>query len=141
METIPEETIKFLRRFMEARERKDAAELAAKNAKKEYEELEQDLYEALADGPAPRLNNVDLGPPFGKVSFGARETFYGRVIDEEAALEYFEQRAMLEEVSYPKFTMKRINEIVRDAMEQNQSPPPGLDFYARRGVTVTRRKD
>lgn len=140
MQTIPEETIQFLRRFMEARERKDATELAAKKAKEEYVEMEQDLYEALASGPATRLNNVDLGEPWGKVSFGARETYYGRIIDEEAALEYFEQRAMLEEVSHPKFTMKRINEIVRDAIEQGQPSPPGTDFYARRGVTVTRPK-
>ncbi len=103
--------------------------------------MEQDLYEKLADGPVSRLPNVDLGPPWGKVSFGARETYYGRVIDDEAALAYFEQRAMIEEVSQPKFTMKRINEIVRDSIEQGQSPPPGLDFYARRGVTVTRPKD
>jgi hypothetical protein len=138
---VSEEDIKFLRRFMEAREEKDATEVAAKNAKEAYQDMEADLYERLADGPVSRLNNVDLGPPWGKVSFGARETFYGRVIDDEAALEYFEQRAMVEEVSHPKFTMKRINEIVRDAIEQNQSPPPGLDFYARRGVTVTRKKD
>jgi hypothetical protein len=133
--------IKLLRRFMEAREEKDATELAAKKAKETYQEMEADLYEKLSEGPMSRLNNVDLGPPWGKVSFGARETFYGRVIDEEAALEYFEKRAMIEEVSHPKFTMKRINEIVRDSLEQNQSPPPGLDFYARRGVTVTRQKD
>jgi hypothetical protein len=138
---LSEDDIKFLRRFMEAREEKDATELAAKRAKERYQEMEADLYERLADGPVSRLNNVDLGAPWGKVSFGARETFYGRVIDEDAALAHFEQRAMLDEVSHPKFTMKRINELVRDSIEQGQSPPPGLDFYARRGVTVTRQKD
>lgn len=141
MQTIPPETIKFLRRFVEAREERDATELAAKRAKEAYQEMEQDLYEMLAEGPMSRINNVDLGPPYGKVSFGARETYFGRIIDDEAALEYFEQRAMLEEVSHPKFTMKRINEIVRDAVEQGIPMPPGLDFYARRGVTVTRQKD
>jgi hypothetical protein len=129
-----------LRRLMELRETRDEAKKALELAEKEYREAEADLYEQLADGPVTRLPNVDLGPPWGKVSFQARETYYGRVIDEDAALEYFEQRAMADEVSRPKFTMKRINEVVRDCIEQGVTPPPGLDFYANRGITITRQK-
>ena len=137
---VSDEDIKVLRRFMEARQERDETEQAAKKAKETYQEMEQELFERLADGPVDRINNVELGPPWGKVSFGARETPYGRIIDEEVALAYFEQRAMVDEVTAPKFTMRRVNEIVRDALEQGQQPPPGLDFYFRRGVTVTRQK-
>lgn len=137
------EDIAQLRRLMELREARDAAKVAEKKAVKDYQEAEMDLYERLADGPVKRLNNVDLGPPWGKVSFGARETYYGRVIKgmEDEALAHYRQRAMVEQVTEPKFVMARINEEVRDCIEQGKQPPPGIDFYARRGVTITRQKD
>lgn len=128
---------------MELREERDRLDKEAKAAKEAYQEAELDLYERLADGPVSRLNNVDLGPPWGKVSFGARETYYGRIIKgmEDVALAHYKQRAMVEQVTEPKFVMARINEEVRDCIEQGKQPPPGIDFYARRGVTITRQKD
>ena len=132
-----------LRRLMELREERDRLDVAAKKAKTDYQEAELELYERLSDGPVSRLNNVDLGPPWGKVSFGARETYYGRIIKgmEGEALEYYRQRAALEQVTEPKFVMARINEEVRQRREQGEKMPPGIDFYARRGVTITRQKD
>jgi len=127
---------------MELRAAKDETELAAKNAKTEYQEAEADLYEKLNSGPLSRLSNVDLGEPWGKVSFQSRTTYYGRIIpgEEDKALAHYEQRAMMEEVTAPKFVMKRINEEVRDCVEQNKDMPPGIDYYANRGVTITRQK-
>lgn len=137
------EKIAKLRRLMELREARDSLEKQAKEAKEAYTEAELELFEELDAGPVKRLNNVDLGEPWGKVSFGARETYYGRIIPgmEEEALEHYEQRAMIDQVTAPKFVMKRINEEVRHRREQNQPMPPGIDFYARRGVTITRQKD
>lgn len=137
------EDIAQLRRLMELREERDRLATEADKAKKDYQEAEMDLYERLSSGPVSRLNNVDLGPPWGKVSFGARETYYGRIIKgmEREALAYYRQRAMADQVTEPKFVMARINEEVRDCIEQGKQPPPGIDFYARRGVTITRQKD
>jgi hypothetical protein len=134
--------ISTLRRLMELRAQRDEKELAAKEAKAAYQDAEADLYETLSEGPVDRLSNVDLGEPWGKVSFRKRETYYGRIIpgEEEKALAYYEQRAMVDEVSAPKFVMKRINEEVRDCIEQGRNPPPGIDWYANRGVTITRQK-
>ena len=139
---LTNEDIAQLRRLMELREERDRLATEADKAKKDYQEAEMDLYERLSEGPVSRLNNVDLGPPWGKVSFGARETYYGRIIKgmEDVALAHYQQRAMVEQVTEPKFVMARINEEVRDCIEQGKQPPPGIDFYARRGVTITRQK-
>jgi hypothetical protein len=47
---------------------------------------------------------------------------------------------MLDEVTSPRFAKARINEIVRDMQEQGQPMPPGIDYYANRGITITRQK-
>lgn len=138
---ISEENLRKLRRLMELRQRRDEDKKQAEISEKDYREAEADVYEALSDGPVDRLNNIDLGEPWGKVSFQARETIYGRIIDSEEAQEYFESRAMIEEVSEPKFVMARVNEIVRDKVEQGEKMPPGLDFYPRRFVAITRQKN
>lgn len=138
---IGQDGIDKLRRLMEARQRRDESKQQAEKDEREYREIEADVYEALEQNPIKGTLKVDLGDPWGTVSFGPRETYFGRIIDKEKALEHFEQRAMVEEISEPKFVMKRINEIVRDCREQGINPPAGIDYYARRGVTITRQKD
>ena len=137
---LSENAIKMLRRLMELRAKRDEDKAAAEQSEKDYREAEADVYEALSEGPLDRLNNIDLGEPWGKVSFHAKETIYARVIDEEAALEHFEQRAMIEEVTTPKLSMARMNETVRTAVENGDPLPEGLDFYPRRFVQITRKK-
>jgi hypothetical protein len=137
---ISEDAIKQLRRLMELRTKRDEDKKAAEESEKAYRDAEADVYEALADGPMERLNNIDLGEPWGKVSFHAKETIYGNVIDEEKLMEYFEQRAMVEEVTEPKFSKARLNEVARDCVEQASPFPPGLDFHPRRYVQITRKK-
>jgi hypothetical protein len=47
---------------------------------------------------------------------------------------------MVDALPEPKFVKKRLNEIARECYEGATTPPPGLDWYAQRGVTVTRQK-
>lgn len=138
---IDQEDIEQFRRLLELREAKDVADKALKAAKAELDEAEADVYEKLAASPVKGTLKVDLGEPYGVVSFLPRETFYARVLDEDEAIEYFKARAKLEEYTEPKFTMKRLHDEVRTAIEQGASLPPGLDWRADRGVTVTRQKD
>lgn len=140
---LSQEDLNALRRLMELREERDRLEKAAKNAKAEYQDAELELFERLSDGPVSRLNNVDLGEPWGKVSFGARETIYGRVIPgkESEARAYFSQRGQMDVLTEPKFVAKRLNEVARECFEGQEDFPPGIDWYARRGVTITRQKD
>lgn len=139
------EDISQLRRLMELREDADEKEKAAKSAKADYREAEAELFDRLTDpetGAPGRIPPVDLGEPFGRVAFQARETYYGRVIPgkEKDALAYYRERGVVDQVSAPKFVMKRINEEVRERIEGNEAMPPGIDFYANRGVTITRQK-
>jgi hypothetical protein len=128
---------------MELREDRDRLDKQAKDAKEAYQEAEMELFELLSDGPVSRLNNVDLGEPWGKVSFGARETIYGRVIPgkESEAREHFTSRGQMDVLTTPKFVAKRLNEIAREHYDGGEQFPPGIDWYARRGVTITRQKD
>jgi hypothetical protein len=140
MEVISQEVLDKLRRLMDARIERDEDKKAAENSEAVYREIEAEVHAALADGPVERLNNIDLGPPHGKVSFHAKSTTYGRIINDEKAQEYFEGRAMVDEVSKPKFVMQRINEIVRELDENDQPMPPGVDFYKRRFIQITKQK-
>lgn len=138
---ISAESVSQLRRLMELRDIRDTTKKAAETAEEEYREAEADVYAALEESPVTGSTKVDLGDPWGVVSFYPRTTIFGKIIDPNKAQEHFEQRAMVDEISAPKFVMKRINEIVRDAREQDIPMPPGISWYERRGVTITRQKD
>lgn len=137
---LSDDALNKLRRLMETRTARDEAKRALENAESDFRECEADVYEALDESGVLGTVKVDLGEPWGVVSFRTRETLFGRVIDDEAALSYFEERAMLDEVSAPKIVKRRINEIVRDHHEQGLDMPPGIDYYPQRGVTISRQK-
>jgi hypothetical protein len=128
------------RRLMELRVERDETKLAADNAEKAYRAFEAEIWDRLSESSQLPPYKFDLGEPHGVVTFHPKETHYGRIIDKEKALDYFEGRAMMDEVTEPKIVMARVNEIVRDAMEQNESLPEGIDFYARRFITITKAK-
>ena len=139
---ISEDDKKMLRGLLEARQQHDEAKAAEQAAKGEKERIEAEVYERFDDSGFTGTLKVDLGEPWGTVAFRQRETYYARIIDPDAAAEYYEQRAMMDEVSAPKFVMARLNEEVREALESSEGKiPPGLDYYANRGMTVTRQKD
>lgn len=146
MAVFSDEFIKKMRRFIELREKRDELAEAYKTAKEEYTDLEAEVWEELApddpNDPDYKLTaiKVPLGQPWGTITFQPRETIYGRIIDDEAALEYYDQRAMLDDVSAPKFVMARINEEVREKQEKGEAMPPGVDYYAKRFVSITRPK-
>lgn len=139
-----DEQLAFLRRHMELREARDLAKEAATKAEKEYRESEADLWDTLTkDGEVPVKDagvRVPLGEPWGTVTFSPRETFYGRILDDDLAAQWLEENALADEFLEEKFVGARLNEIVRTRIEQRQPLPPGFDFSPRRGVTITRRK-
>lgn len=143
MAVFTDEFIQQCRRFMELREKRDALKVAAKEANEDYEEAEADIWEELAPSdPTQKMasQKVPLGDPWGTVTFGPREVPYARVIDADKALEHYNNRALTEEVTSAKFVMKRLNEEVRECIEEGADLPPGLDFYKKRYVSITRPK-
>jgi hypothetical protein len=131
-------TASKFRRLAELREARDIAKVTAETTDQEYREYEQELYDELEESPIKGARRIDLGPPYGEIRFTPRETFYGRIIDVDKALEYFEEHGLDGDLTKPSFVKRRLNEIIRDRMDRGESLPPGTDFYANRGITITR---
>lgn len=142
----------FSRRFKEkcrqllaARDAYAEADARRKAAKKELDEIELDVFE-LFEGMAAEGDKssaslpVPLGEPYGVVKFRTRETHYAKIADEDALMEWLENRAMVDEVSGPSFVKRRLHEMVRTALENRENLPAGLTYYTDRGMTVTRQK-
>ncbi len=137
---------KKLRNLVEKREKRDAAKLAWQKEKDECETLELEVFDIFerpgADGE-PQIKGtltVPLGEPYGDVKFRTRETHYAKIIDDEEVQKHYEKRAMMEEVSAPKFVMKRLNDDVREALESDVDLPKGLSYTTQRGMTITLEK-
>lgn len=128
-----------LSRLFEAREQRDADKIAAEKSEKEYRELEAEVWDELDESPISGALKIEI-PGRGTVTFQPRETYYGRIIDKDALMEYLEQRALTDELTEIKFSGARINEIVREHVEAGKAMPPGLDFYARRPVSISKAK-
>lgn len=126
-----------MRRLMELRVDRDEKKVASEKAEKAYRAFESEVWDWMEESPLVPPIRFNLGEPHGVVRFQPRETYYGRVIDQEAALEYLEERALVDEFTKPKLVMARVNEIVRERIEAAESQPPGFDFYAKRFITIT----
>lgn len=128
------------RRLVELREKRDSDKAKAETSEKEYRTHEAELFDEMADGPIQGTIRLDLGEPYGTVAFTPKETPFGRILDNEAAVKYFEEQGMLEEVTRQQFGKQKLNEIVRDFLDQGKPMPPGVDWYAKRGITISRSK-
>lgn len=128
------------RRYAESRQKQEELEAALKRAKDERTEVEREFWAMIDESPLEGAIKLDLGPPFGVVVFQAKETYYGRILNQEKALEYFESRAMTDEVTEPKPVMARVHEFVRDVLDSAGDLPEGIDFYAKRYVSYTKKR-
>lgn len=131
-------TSKF-RRLVELRTQRDEDKAVATRSEKEYRSYEAELWEELADSPIQGTIKLDIGGEFGVVTFQPKETYYGRIIDKDAALEYFENRAMVDEFTKPKIEAARVNELVKHHLEDHKPMPPGIDFYAKRFISISHK--
>lgn len=127
------------RRLVELRDKRDIAKGALERYEKEYRSYEADLWDELEASPLQGTIKIDLGDE-GVVTFQRRETIYGRVLDADKALEYFERRALTDEFTQPKLVSRRVNELVREKVESGEPVPPGLDFYAQRFISISKKK-
>lgn len=124
------------RDFVDLRDEKDIANKRAKNLKDQYDALQAELWEAMEDAGLSSLK-LELGDEV--ITFSQRTTLYGNVYDKEAAAEAFKDQGRFEEYTGIKFEAKRLNELVRTCLEQNQPLPEGVDFYDKRVISVTRK--
>lgn len=139
-EVLGRDVASKLRRLVEVRETRDLDKARAERSEKEYRAVEADVWEALEDSPLRPPYKLDLGE-FGVVRFHPKETTYSKIIDEDALLEYLEDRAMIDELTKPQINKQALNELVREAREQDDGMPDGVTFSPRRYVQITRQKD
>jgi len=129
----------LLRELFAAKERHHRLKQQADEATREYRALEHEALEALEELGVKTYTVALAG--YGEVRFTARKpTIYGRINDPDAAYAALEQAGRAEEIFAPKAAAGRLNEYVRECLEQGIPLPEGVDFYANAGVTVARVK-
>jgi len=127
----------MLRTFYEKKDAHHRLKAEADAATNEYRAAEQDVLDRM-DELGLKTLTVEL-PGVGSVRFTKRKpTIYGRITDLDAAMEAFSESGRADELFSPKVAASRLNEFVRECLEQGQPLPPGVDFYERPGVTVSR---
>lgn len=127
------------RRLAELREQRDFDKQAAERSEAEYREYEAELLETIDESALRGSVEFDFGGELGTIRFQPRRTIYGRIVDKNAAMEAFENEAIIEEMTAPKIEAKRLNEYVRDRLEHDGNLPPGVDYYERKYVTISRK--
>lgn len=127
------------RRLAELREQRDFDKQAAEASEAAYREYEAELLETIDESALRGTVEFDFGGDLGIIRFQPRRTIYGRIIDKNAAMDSFEQEALMDEMTAPKIEARRLNEYVRDRIESGVPLPEGVDYYERRYVTISRK--
>lgn len=135
--TGAEELASRVRRLVELRTRKDETEAAAKTAKEEFVEYQAQFYEEYEKSPLTGSINVNIGGDFGTVQLVPRSTKSGRVLNYDKAVQYFRERGQLAEFTRNEIRKGRINDLVKECIEQKKPLPDGIDYYTKEYFTIT----
>lgn len=127
------------RRLAVARRERDYAKKAADRAEKDYRELEAEIIADLENSSRRGSIKFDFGGDLGVIQFVAKKTIFGRIIDKDAAIESFEREARVEEMMGEKFESRRLNEYVKEKMENQQDLPPGVGYYERKFIQISEK--
>jgi hypothetical protein len=130
----------LMRKVIDRRREYEKASAAKTAAGKAKAAAEIEVFEALETMKQNSTGLVDLGQGYGKRRFTRRATDYAQVLDLERAKEAmlaegYDEAAIVGE----KLREKPLNELVRERLENHQELPDGIEFYTRRGVTVSSR--
>lgn len=102
----------------------------AKEARYEMEKYQADLYDAM-DDIGMESTRID------GVSYARKETIYATVQDRDAFVEWAQAEGLgdLTKVVEEK---ARLSEIVRERISTSQELPPGVSFYGKQYISVTK---
>lgn len=127
------------RELVDLKEEKNRLEIAAETAARKYRDAEETFWQHLADeqGNMKKFAS-DLGPGYGTIEFQRRETITSRVLDEDAAATALEELGHGDIIGR-KIPKKPLNDLVRGLMKSGEPLPEGVDFHARRYVSVSRK--
>lgn len=134
-----ERTAAKFRRLVELREQRDQDKAAFERSEQDYRAYESELFAEMAESPIKGSRRIDFGGDIGLVVFTPRETKFGRVADAKAAYQWFKDRHMIDGMFKPQIAKARLNELVREALERGETLPDGVDWYANRGITISKK--
>lgn len=131
------------RRLVDLKDEKNWKEKEADQAARAYAEEEQAFWMELADELGDiKTVTLDLGEGYGTVQLQRRETITARIVDKETAVESLEAAGLGQGMlGAPEIRKRALNEEVRDRLQRGEALPDGVDFNARRYITVTRKGD
>lgn len=132
LETLARRVIDNRAEYEKARKEKVRREKAMKAA-------EADMNDAMAKAKLPGAT-LALGEGYGNVQFNREQKVNSSVFDEEAAIRYFEEKGMASGYVDEKVRKKPLNQLVREALENGQELPPGVEPRVTKYVKVTKRK-
>ena len=136
---MAEELLETLaRRVIDARADYDKKFKAKNKADEKKKRAEADLNDAMAKAKMPGTT-LELGPGYGTVQFNREQKVNSSVFDEEAAIKYFEDKGLAAGYVDEKVRKKPLNQLVREALENGQELPPGVEPRVTKYVKVTRR--
>lgn len=136
---MAEELLETLaRRVIDARKTYDKAYKARVKAEKAKKAAEADMNEAMAKAKMPGTT-LDLGPGYGVQQFNREQKVNSSVFDEEAAIKFFEENGIAAGYVDEKVRKKPLNQLVREALENGQELPPGVEPRVTKYVKVTKR--
>ena len=70
--------------------------------------------------------------------FQRKSTVYATVTDKDELLEWAKERGLDEELFSDKPNKQALNQIVRDAIDSGQELPPGVNWYPREYISITK---
>ena len=76
---------------------------------------------------------------YGGYSYVPKSTVFGKVNGPEAFYAWCEENNMVDEFFTDKPVGERVHSIVRDRLDSQQDLPPGVSFYNREYISVTKK--
>lgn len=134
-------TVAQARRLVELKDEMNDKGTIADKAAKAYRTAEEQFWLDLDEDEAKTSTiTLDLGKPFGKVQFQKRETITGRVLSDDEAVEALKALGLEDEILGGRQIRKGVlNEHVRQWLRSGMPLPEGVDFNAKRYVTVSKK--
>lgn len=116
-------------------ELKEATALAAKAEKEARAEMKR--YEANLFMDMAEAGLTNFGTDQGR--FDRKSTTYGTIKDRAAFLSWCEENGVTDDFTKQVEEDGRLNELVRSCIDNGEELPPGVDFYTRDYISLTKK--
>ena len=129
---MPMDLTERLRHLQRLKERAARSEKIAKERKERFKEFELDTFAYM------ERNGLD-GVTAGGFRFEPRSTTLSTVYDLDAFEGWLREQGLDEEFLRAEPRKQRLNELVRERLDNQQEFPPGVQAYAREYISITER--